>query len=242
MLIYDSKETTRKSSQYQVWQHKSKPKLNASSRNKRLAFAIKKVAMSADQWSKVIWTDEKKFNLDGPDGLRSYWYDLRSEKTIFSKRHSGGSSCMIWAGLNENGVTPLAFCSGKMNSESYQGILASHLLPNASNLTHGNFILMQDNAPPHRSRSTTDWLTMNQVEKFDWPPYSPDLNRIENLWGWLVRKVYDNGRQFDSIDQLKREIVTQWSKIPLELTKSLCSSIKNRLIKVIQNKGGSIDY
>ena len=116
---------------------------------------------------------------------------------------------MIWAGLNENGVTPLAFCSGKMNSKSYQETLESYLFPNASNLTHGNFILMQDNAPPHRSRSTSNWLTVNRVEKFDWPPYSPDLNPIENLWGWLVRKVYANGRQFDSVDEIKREIVLQ---------------------------------
>ena len=95
---------------------------------------------------------------------------------------------------------------------------------------------MQDNAPSHRSKSTAAWLIANEVETFAWPPYSPDLNPIENLWGWLARKIYANGRQFDSLDDLKQEIVLQWSLIPSDRTKTLCTSIKNRLIKVIQKK------
>ena len=101
---------------------------------------------------------------------------------------------------------------------------------------------MQDNAPPHRSLSTKHFLEANEVETFAWPPYSPDLNPIENLWGWLVRKVYSNGKQFNSINDLKREIVLRWSEVPIELTKKLVASVRDRLIKVIQKNVGSIDF
>ena len=51
-------------------------------------------------WRNVIFRDEKKFNIDGPNGYRMYWHDLRKEEKFFSKRHSGGGSVMIWGAFN----------------------------------------------------------------------------------------------------------------------------------------------
>ena len=36
----------------------------------------------------------------------------------------------------------------------------------------------------------------------NWPPNSPDLNTIENLWSIVKRKVYEDARQFDNKDEL----------------------------------------
>jgi len=48
-------------------------------------------------------SDEKKLNLDGPDGFKFYWHDLWEEPKIFSKRQFGDGSVMIWAGVSSNG-------------------------------------------------------------------------------------------------------------------------------------------
>uniref|UniRef100_A0A158P4H4 Tc1-like transposase DDE domain-containing protein n=1 Tax=Tetranychus urticae TaxID=32264 RepID=A0A158P4H4_TETUR len=223
--------------------HQSKPVLTAIHKQKRLEFAVEMISANRETWNDIIFTDEKKWNLDGPDGLKSFWYDIRKEKTIFSKRQGGGKGVMVWAGFANGGTTEIAFCQGKMNSDDYQDILANYLLPVGPLITSGDYTLMQDNAPIHRSKSTKDWLEVNEVKILPWPALSPDLNPIENLWGWMTRQVcYGQGRQFRSIPELKTAIVETWSNVPSELRESLIGSMKNRMLKVIQAKGGSIDY
>ena len=46
----------------------------------------------------------------------------------------------------------------------------------------------------------------------DNPVCSPDLNPIENLWGGIVAKVYEGGRQCLTILELKNAILEAWKK------------------------------
>ncbi|GBL86666.1 hypothetical protein AVEN_230574-1 [Araneus ventricosus] len=87
-----------------------------------------------------IFYDEKKFNLDKPDGFRCFLYDPRKEKEIFSKRTFGGGLVMVWGGFATEGTTPIDFVQGRMNSESYVDILADNLLPEAPLITCGDYL------------------------------------------------------------------------------------------------------
>ncbi|CAJ0925848.1 unnamed protein product, partial [Mesorhabditis belari] len=42
----------------------------------------------------VIFSDEKKWNLDGPDGVGYYWRDLRRDPMVFGTRNFGGGPVM----------------------------------------------------------------------------------------------------------------------------------------------------
>lgn len=48
----------------------------------------------------VMFSDEKKWNLDGPDGFDGYWRDLRKEPQYFSKRNFGSGSLMVWGAIS----------------------------------------------------------------------------------------------------------------------------------------------
>lgn len=192
-----------------------------------------------DEWMQVIFSDEKIFNLDGPDGWNSYWHDLRREpRTLFS-RQKGGGSVMVWGAFSFNGTTDIAFLEGRQTSKEYIEVLNSHLLPIAETLGGPNYAYQQDNAPIHTSRLTKKWFADNSVHVMVWPALSPDLNPVENLWGILVRSVYASGRQFSNVLELKKEIERSWFDIKPECLHNLINSMPARIFAVI-NKNGSI--
>ncbi|GBO38001.1 Transposable element Tc3 transposase [Araneus ventricosus] len=125
-----------------------------------------------------------------------------------------------------------------MNSQAYQSVLASHLLPNAEFLAGENWKYQQDNAPIHSSNSTKNWFQANNVETLKWSrQWSSDLSPIENLWGDLARRVYANERHFTSSIELKFTIEDEWYKTDPELCQKIVSSMRTRVFKVIRRNG-----
>ncbi|KHJ76130.1 hypothetical protein OESDEN_24251, partial [Oesophagostomum dentatum] len=59
------------------------PRLTDAHKHRRLELARTNMGTN---WAKVIWSDEKKFNLDGCDGQRSHWHDMRKEPMYFSRK------------------------------------------------------------------------------------------------------------------------------------------------------------
>ena len=53
--------------------------------------------MNAKEWRKVTFSDEKKFNLDGPDGFQKDWHAKKFLEKNYSTRHSEvGSHMILW--------------------------------------------------------------------------------------------------------------------------------------------------
>lgn len=149
---------------------------------------------------------------------------------------------MIWAAFSAFGKSTLAFVDNRMNSAGYQAILEEHLLPYLRRFRAAKLIFQQDNASVHASASTKQWLKDKKILVLEWPARSPDINPIENLWGQLVRDIYADCRQFNSVNELKTAITQAWDRVTAKQLMDLANSMPKRVNLLIKGGGKPIKY
>lgn len=113
-----------------------------------MRFAEEHITWSPEQWFRVIFSDEKKINLDGPDGSAYYFHDLRKEERFLTRRQMGGGSVMIWACIGHEEKGPIQFLPRRTDSNVYLSLL-EQVSGQFDSLTGGRVIFQQDNAPIH---------------------------------------------------------------------------------------------
>ena len=218
---------------------KTKPLLTERHKAQRVDFALEYANPKYD-WTKWIFSDEKKFNLDGPDGYRYYWHDLKSESNvkIYSKDHNYRKSVMIWGAISKQGVSKLVEVKPKTKALDYIQILEEGLIP----IYGDDDIFQQDGAKCHTAKITKEFFEDNLIEVPTWPSKSPDLSPIENIWGWMSRNVYSEKPAYKDVESLKKAIWKAWDEIPDDLIDKLIDSMPKRLKLVIVNGGNTINY
>jgi putative transposase len=85
---------------------------------------------------------------------------------------------------------------GTCNSEVFNAWLEDQLCP----LLHDNPVVVMDNRPFHRSAKTKELLHAKGAPWLFLPPYSPDLNPIENDFANSKRaREYNEHKTLDDI-------------------------------------------
>jgi transposase len=220
---------------------KQKPKLTQKHKDARVEMCTKWLRERLD-WDTVVFSDEKKFNLDGPDSFEYYWHNLNGEEKYLSKRKFGGGSLMVWGAIGSNGKSDLIVINGRMCSGDYCEMLKNHLLPSEKKVGGKNWIFQQDNAAIHTSKESMEWFKTKKINVLNWPSIIPDLNPIENVWGLLVRKLFSDGKQFNSVRDLVENLIAEWDSLSVDYLKTLTNSMSKRCIEVIKSKGATIKY
>jgi transposase len=90
----------------------------------------------------------------------------------------------------------------------------------------GKIVLILDNARIHHAKLLQDFLEANKdrLTLMYLPPYSPNMNIIEGLWGWLKNSVINNVF-FKSVNEIKEatQSFIQWvNSVPSLVIDRLC--------------------
>ncbi|GBM20263.1 Transposable element Tc3 transposase [Araneus ventricosus] len=115
-------------------------------------------------------------------------------------------------------------------------------MPFAESIGGRNWEYQHDDASIHTSNATKNYLNSKTVTVLEWPPMSPDLNPIENVWGIMSRKIYENGVQFYSVNALKTVIESVWYYLEPEILQTLIMSIEKCVYNAILKNGKTLNY
>jgi hypothetical protein len=122
---------------------------------------------------------------------------------------------MVWGGISYDGSTDLyVIRNGSLTGIRYRDEILAPIVKLYAGAIADDFILMDDNARPHRARIVNEYIQQETIERMDWPANSPDLNLIEHAWDILQRRISNRQNQPNSLQELANTLVDEWSRIP----------------------------
>lgn len=193
--------------------------------------------ITSHNWENTIFSDEKRFCLDGPDDWRSY--TRKGMKCHRQKRQCGGGGIMVWLMLMPNLLLSYKILRGNLNSDGYIKLLQENIVP-IIKLNFGSDIWFQeDNSRVHKAKKVKRFMVDSNVKVLEWPAKSPDLNIVEDIWRIVSQRVYD-GPQFKNNSDLITKIEDTLKELNLketELISNLYGQIRGRLCNVLRKKG-----
>jgi transposase len=218
--------------------------LDEQLRQKRLEFAIQWASLLPSDWDRWIWTDETWIN--GLGTARRFITVFPGEDPLdLARPRTKANGWMFWACFAGEIKGPCIVWDkrwGRINSQTYQAHILPVLLQFARD--HPSFLIQQDNAPSHTSRSTVSYLTAHgEWNRFvDFPARSPDLNPIEHVWIWMKRWIETNYLDRPTGRRLIAAILRAWEAVPASYLLRLARSMTARLGAVRLAEGGQIHH
>ena len=134
----------------------------------------------------------------------------------------------------------------KINQDTYQAMIKEHVVPRikAYEAQPGGkkVIFQQDGASSHTAKTTLDFFGKEKLLLLqNWPPKSPDLSPIENIWS-LMKRDLQHDRPL-TLQELVGRVGECFSKASSASTcKNLYRSLPNRLQLCIDNDGARLPY
>jgi transposase len=210
--------------------YSTKPMLTLKTRLKRVKYCNDN---EGEDWDDIWFSDEKLFKIDftGKKVWKQPWED-----PVVAIQPPRSVSLFVWGAVNWNGRTSLHTTTQPFDANAYMNIIYKHLIQQQPESFDR---LLQDNAGQHKAHLTLDFLNNFDVELVhNYPPWSPELNPIEHMWGWMVKYIQQD---FPSnLATLKARVREAWDAIPQETIRGYISHLPTVCKQIIAAKGGNI--
>lgn len=238
-------------------------RITEATRQKRLAFCKTHLTRN---WSSTFFTDRSKFPFSHP-GEKVHavtWGEPGARREANTVNHA--QVVNVYAGFCRYGMSKLHVVAGtsghktsfknkkgqvakNITHEEYGTVVNRTLLPEGQRIFSaqgiGTWTLQQDNDPTHKAAipAVEKWNTRRASSISllkNWPPNSPDLNPIENLWSYLKAKM--DGKGCRTFKEYSEALHLEVKAIPTEVFSNLVDSMPRRMAACMALSGGKTRY
>jgi hypothetical protein len=240
-----------------------RPKLSDVHKRKRVAFAQAQLD-TGDDWMDTAFTDEKRFSMEPYPNKKNdiIWDDQPDDDKHYTPRSKyEGQSVEVWGAITPYGKPKLVFIERKyvggpdgkqykkkFGKEDFTAKILKKRLPALKRIFEASgtpdWRPQQDGDSKHTSNLVQHYLrdnTPRYTNKNEWPPNSPDLSIIENVWSVMDTEL--RKKNIRTAAGLKRAIRRIWNdKITQSYIQTLYDSLPRRWQAVLDSNGEATKY
>jgi len=146
-------------------------------------------------FEKIIFIDESGFNvLSNDKGLST-----KGEKINLPKKNLRCNNLSLLMAITKDEILNYDIYESAINKDSFYDFINKII----NNLKSDNYTFVFDNATFHKNKEVLNLITNSNNNYLFTPPYSPNLNPIENTFG-IIKSIYKKQLKYDnySIDNL----------------------------------------
>ncbi|KAJ4444964.1 hypothetical protein ANN_06763 [Periplaneta americana] len=220
--------------------------INDDHRLSRLAFAEVNVNFG---WNKVIFSGEVTFSSDNYG--RQIVYRSRGSRYdpthVATRFRSGHVSVPWWGWMSSDVLGVLWRLDANLNAQQYKVLMENVMLPSVWMIYPDDdeiIFFQQYNHRVHTCAEVMRWFSERPfIRLIEWPPCSPDLNVLENVWSEVKKTVNaminTMRRRPTTKDALWSIIEDAWDRVSSrrQYLRRLIASIPRRMQAVIDAEG-----
>ena len=148
--------------------------------------------------SMLVWIDES--GCDRRNSIRKYGYSVRGIRPVDHRILVRGTRYSAVPVMSVQGIHDVFLAEGSINGDRFEFFIRNFLLPVMMPFNGINplSVVILDNASIHHVESNVNLIESMGVKVIFLPPYSPDLNPLEPVFGKIKAILKEN----DSIFQV----------------------------------------